>query len=485
VTQIIRKPAVAGSFYPANPVELTKTIAGFFAEVKKSELGGSPVALIAPHAGYMYSGKIAARAFKLLEGEEFDSVVIVAPSHTVFFKGSAVFDGDAYETPLGPVQIDKELSERIASINPTVHLSGQGHSTGSTRGEHSLEVQLPFLQIALGKFKLVAIVMGDQEEDSIRELGECLATAVKDTNTLIVASTDLSHFYTEKQARKLDFAVQEAIEAYNPENLIGVLESGKGEACGGGVVAAVMIATRRLGGKSVRFLDYNTSGAVTGDFDEVVGYLSAAIVADPRKEKVDITMGRPKSTPKSQPRSAETLTDEDKALLLRIAKDAVEAKLRRKAFTPPEHENLDFTQGAFVTITVNGELRGCIGQIRGREPIAGTIAEMAVQAAFEDPRFEPVTREELEVLTFEISILSPLKRVRAIGDIVVGKHGLLIKLDWHSGLLLPQVASENGWALDEFLEQTCLKAGLPKHGYKDKYAEIYSFTAVVFGGGEW
>ena len=476
MTGITRKPSVAGSFYPANPVELTKTIAGFFADVKKSDIGGSPMALIAPHAGYMYSGKIAARAFKLLEGEEFDTVVVVAPSHTVFFKGSSVFDGDAYETPLGPVAIDKELSEQIASINHSVHLSNQGHATGSNRGEHSLEVQLPFLQIALGTFKLVAIVMGDQEESSIRELGECLAAAVKDKKALIVASTDLSHFHTEKQARRLDFAVQEAIEAYNPEDLIGVLESGKGEACGGGVVAAVMMATRRLGGKSVRFLEYNTSGAVTGEFDEVVGYLSAAIVADVKKAPVDITMGRPRPAAKT----AETLTVEDKALLIQIAKDAVGAKLRRKEYVAPEHENLAFTRGAFVTLTVDGELRGCIGQIRGREPIAQTIADMAVQAAFEDPRFEAVTKDEFDKLAFEISILSPLKRVHKIDEIEVGTHGLLIKLDWHSGLLLPQVATEHGWSLIEFLEQTSMKAGLPKHGYKDQYAEIYSFTAVVF-----
>lgn len=477
MTGIIRKPAVAGSFYPANPVELTKTIAGFFAEAKKSDIGGTPVGLIAPHAGYMYSGKIAARAFKLLEGEDFDTVVIVAPSHTVFFKGSAVFDGDAYETPLGPVEIDKELSEKIASINHSVHLSSQGHATGSNRGEHSLEVQLPFLQIALGKFKLVAIVMGDQEESSIRELGECLAAAVKDTRTLIVASTDLSHFYSEKQARKLDFAVQEAIEAYNPEDLLGVLDSGKGEACGGGVVAAVMIATRRLGGKGVHFLEYNTSGAVTGEFDEVVGYLSAAIVADPKKAPADAAIGRPRAVPKS----ADTLTDEDKHLLLQIARDAVASKLKRKEYIPPENENLAFTRGAFVTLTVDGNLRGCIGQIRGREPIAVTVAEMAVQAGFDDPRFEPVTKDEFDDLEIEISILSPLKRVLDINEIEVGTHGLLIKLDWHSGLLLPQVATDAGWSLIEFLEQTSLKAGLPKSGYKDKHAEIYSFTAVVFG----
>jgi len=478
VTKVIRKPAVAGSFYPSNPVELTKTIAGMFAEVKKSEIGGSPIGLIAPHAGYMYSGKIAARAFKLLEGEEFDTVVVIAPSHTVFFKGSAVFDGDAYETPLGPVEIDKALSAKIAEINPAVHLSSQGHATGTTRGEHALEVQLPFLQIALGnQFKLVAIVMGDQEPDSVRALGECLAGAIKGTNTLLVASTDLSHFYNEQKARKLDFAVQEAIEAYDPDNLLGVLESGSGEACGGGPVAAVMLATRRMGGKSVRFLDYATSAAVTGDFEEVVGYLSAAIVRDGEAKKVNSLLGRKPAVAKN----AEALKDDTKQALLQIARDAVKEHLKGAAYTPPARPSLDFTQGAFVTVTKDGELRGCIGPIRPREPIANTIAAMAVQAAFEDPRFEPIRDDEVDSLEFEISILSPLKRVHDLNEIEVGKHGLLIKLDWHSGLLLPQVATDNNWGLIEFLEQTCLKAGLPKNAYKDKFAEIYAFTAVVFG----
>lgn len=479
MTKIIRKPAVAGSFYPANPVELSKTIAGLFAETKKSEIGGSPVALIAPHAGYMYSGKIAARAFKLLEGEEFDTVVIVAPSHTVFFKGSAVFDGDAYETPLGPVEIDKVLSAKIASITPAVHLSSQGHATGATRGEHSLEVQLPFLQIALGNFRLVAIVMGDQEPDSVRALGECLAGAIKGRNTLLVASTDLSHFYDEKKARKLDFAVQEAIEAYDPDNLLDVIETGSGEACGGGVVAAVMLATRRMGGKSVRFLDYATSGTVTGNFDEVVGYLSAAIVRDGEAKKTNPALGRKRAVQKS----ADALTAEHKQALLQLARDAVGAHLRGEQFTPLNRPSFDFTQGAFVTVTRDGELRGCIGQIRAREPIAKTIASMAVQAAFDDPRFDPVREDEVGLLDFEISILSPLQRVHDIAEIEVGKHGLLIKLDYHSGLLLPQVATENEWGVGEFLEQTCLKAGLPKNAYKDKFAEIYAFTAVVFGEG--
>lgn len=473
----IRKPAVAGTFYPSNAVELTKTIAGLYAEVDKAALDGSLVGLVAPHAGYPYSGRVAAKAFKLLEGESFDTVVVVSPSHTVFFKGCSVFEGDGYETPLGVVSIDKELSGKIADINPLVYLSSMGHASGTTRGEHALEVQLPFLQIALGKFKLVAIVMGDQEEDSIRALGETLGSALKGRNALVVASTDLSHFHTEKQARRLDRAVQEAIEKYDPDRLIETLETGKGEACGGGPVAAVMQATRRLGGRTVRFLDYSTSGETTGQFDEVVGYLSAAIITAEKPRQVQSEMGMLKA----RPRTADELTDDDRATLLRIARDAVRARLENTEYTPLPNARLDFEQGAFVTLTIDGSLRGCIGQIRGREPLYKLIADMAIAAAFEDPRFEPVDESEFDRLEFEISVLSQLERVRDINQIVVGRDGLMIKLDWHSGLLLPQVATEHGWDVTEFLEQTCLKAGLGKNSWKDKFAEIYKFSAVVFG----
>ncbi|HKK21839.1 MAG TPA: AmmeMemoRadiSam system protein B, partial [candidate division Zixibacteria bacterium] len=161
-TSDIRKPAVAGLFYPSSPSQLVKKIAQLYSEVKKTPLEGPPLALVCPHAGYPYSGKVAAKAFKLLDGEQYDAVVIVSPSHTVFFKGASVYDGAGYETPLGVVDIDKALSRKIASIHPQVYFSTMGHASGSTRGEHALEVQLPFLQVVLGKFKLVAIVMGDQ-----------------------------------------------------------------------------------------------------------------------------------------------------------------------------------------------------------------------------------------------------------------------------------------------------------------------------------
>ncbi|MBN1213275.1 MAG: AmmeMemoRadiSam system protein B [candidate division Zixibacteria bacterium] len=472
----IRKPAVAGMFYPGNAAELAKTIAGFFAEVEKKPLEGAPLALIAPHAGYPYSGKVAATAFKLLEGEDIETVVVVSPFHAVFFRGSSVYEGAGYETPLGVVETDRELSEKIAGIHPDVYFSNMGHSTGSTRGEHALEVMLPFLQIALGKFKLVAIVMGEQEPESIRALGETLGIALRGVNALLVASTDLSHFHNAKKAEKLDGAVRAAVEKYDPEMLLNTLASGRGEACGGGPLAAVMMATKRLGGQKVQLLDYANSGETTGDFTEVVGYFSAAVVGERQKVKRDVTMGAPAPSREEKDR----LTDEDKKQLLQIARKAVEAELLQQDYRPPETERLSREQGAFVTIKIDDQLRGCIGQIGAHGPLYKVVAEMARAAAFEDPRFPKLTREELDRLEFEISVLSPLERVKSFNEIKIGRDGLIVKLGMHSGLLLPQVATEYGWDVIEFLEQTCLKAGLGKNSYRDKFTEIYRFSAEVF-----
>ncbi len=477
----IRKPAVAGTFYPENAVELAKTIAGMFAEVDKVTIGHRPIGLIAPHAGYPYSGKVAAKAYKLLEGEEYDTVVVVSPSHRVFFQGCAVYKGGGYETPLGIVETDRELAEKMAEIHPLVYFSGMGHATGSTRGEHALEVQLPFLQVVLGKFKLVAIVMGDQEEASIQALGETLAAALKGTNSLIVASTDLSHFHQEKEARRLDNQVREAIEKYDPDLLTDTLGSGKGEACGGGPVSAAMFAAKRLGSKEIKFLDYNTSGATTGDFSEVVGYLSAAMIAAEAYKAPEIEPDKSLLGTVPAPFGSVNLTEEDKEALLKIARESIAVHLDGKKYEPEAVESLDKVKhGLFVTLEIGGELRGCIGRVQARQPICDTVAELAVAAAFEDPRFPTLSKDEYEKLNYEISVLSSLERVHDFSRIKVGKHGLMIKLDMHSGLLLPQVATDHGWGPIEFLEQTCLKAGLPKESYKDKYAEVYSFTATIF-----
>ena len=472
----IRKPAAAGKFYPGSASELAKTLANLYSHVDKPPVSEHPMALIVPHAGYPYSGRTAATAYKLLEGRSFDSVVVVSPSHTVFFKGSSVYDGDGYQTPMGVVEIDRELSNKIAGIHPSVYSSNMGHASGATRGEHALEVQLPFLQVVLGKFKLVAIVMGDQEEDSIRSLAGVLGSALQGTNTLLVASSDLSHFHSEKEARRLDLTVQTAVERYDPELLMERLEDGEGEACGGGVMAAVMMAAKKLGASGSRFLSYTTSGETTGDFEEVVGYLSAVIIGEKKAKPARDALGAPAAVRKTKV----MLTDEDKAKLKQIARDAIGAQLEGTKFTPPADERLSIKRGLFVTITIDGALRGCIGRIKGDQPLHEMVTEMARAAAFEDPRFPELTQPEFERLDVEISVLSPLERVRDFSTIEVGRHGLMIKLDFNSGLLLPQVATEYGWDRTEFLEQTCLKAGLPKNSYRDKFAEVYSFTADVF-----
>ncbi len=467
---------VAGSFYPKNPGELTKALAELFSQAEKIPMAGRPIMLVAPHAGYMYSGLTAASAYKQLSGYDFDTVVVIAPSHTVFFQGASVYDGEAYETPLGPVPIDIELSRKIGNLNPSIYLSNKGHTGGGIRGEHSLEVHLPFLQHILGKFNLVAIVMGEQEESLIRVLGEVLASALAGTSSLIVASTDLSHFYSSKEAGRLDNSIKEAVADYNPDKLLRVLSTGKGEACGGGPVAAAMFAAKRLGGDSIKITRYSTSGDVTGDFNEVVGYLAAVVTTTKEAPKRNDLMGaRPARDPN-------ILTDEDKQYLLRLARDTIEAKLHEREITvtPPDYRILKEPRGAFVTLKIDGELRGCIGMVRAAKPLYETVMEMAISAAFEDPRFVPLTEKELDKIDIEISVLTPLIRMRDPEELEIGKDGLMIRLDMHSGLLLPQVAAEHGWNRTTFLEQTCLKAGLPKSSYKEKHAEIYKFSAEVF-----
>jgi len=471
----IRKAAVAGLFYPSHPVELTKAVATLFASVDKMPLKGHPLAIIAPHAGYPYSGKVAAKAFKILEGEQIDTVVVISPSHTVFFRGCAVYSGDGYQTPLGVVEIDKELSDRIANIHPLVHFAATGHASGGARGEHGLEVQLPFLQIALGRFKLVAIVMGDQEGETVRALAETLSTALRDVNALIVASSDLSHFHPEKEARKLDATIQSAVQKYDADLLMEALESGKGEACGGGVMAAVMMATKRLGGQTANFVDYATSGETTGDFEEVVGYLSATILSGDKPSRMTALLGS-----KAAAKISDVLSTEDKLLLKEIARKAIEAKFADTTYTPPVTPSLELPRGAFVTLKKNDQLRGCIGQIKSSEPLSSVVALMALAAAFDDPRFPAVVAGEIPKLEIEISVLSRLERVHDFRTIVIGTHGLMIHLDMHTGLLLPQVAIENAWGVAEFLEQVCLKAGLPKGSFRDRNAEVYRFSADVF-----
>ncbi|MGH8015026.1 MAG: AmmeMemoRadiSam system protein B [Candidatus Zixiibacteriota bacterium] len=474
----IRKPAVAGVFYPENPIELGKAVATLFSETEKTPLAGRPMAIIVPHSSYPYSGKIAARAFKLLEGEQYETVIVISPSSTVFFKGSAVYDGGGYETPFGIVEIDRKISEKIASINQSVFLSKKGHAAAGARGEHALEVQLPFLQVVLGKFKLVAIVMGEQEEDTAKALGQALAATLGDTNCLIIASSNLSHFHTQKEARELDVAVQHAIEKYDPHLLMKTISSGKGEASGAGAIAAALVAAKQLGGKDIKFLGYGTSGETTGQMDEVVGYMSAAILTYDKPPTIKTVLGSQGKGPFLE--DSHALSEKQKAELKKLAFAIVEAKLKDTYYHVPEIHGLDIQRGVYVTILVDGKVASSAGRVRVREPLFKAVAEMSANAAEQGIEAATLKPGFLKSVDIRISALASLERVQSFDEIEIGRHGLMLKLDMHSALILPGEAKQQDWDVTQFLEQISLKAGLPKSSYKDKFAEIYKFTAEEF-----
>lgn len=269
--EIIRKPAVAGMFYPADKNELDTQLNLLFDLAKPEKEFENISGIIAPHAGYIYSGKTAAKAYALLKGKNFKNVVVISPSHREYFRGCSIFPGSYYETPLGKIEINKSLSEKIIENGKNIFFGKEGH-----RAEHALEVHLPFLQKVLDNFKLTPIVMGDQSPESIFDLAEALAKSI-DNTSLIVASSDMSHFYDKETADKLDSRIAERIEAFDYSGLIEDLETKRSEACGGGPIAALMKTMELKGKRNAEIIHRSDSGDVTGDNSEVVGYLSAII----------------------------------------------------------------------------------------------------------------------------------------------------------------------------------------------------------------
>ncbi len=472
-----RKPAVAGQFYPGDPVTLSRQIADFFKNARKEPIPGEIVALISPHAGYVYSGQVAAHAFKLLEGLTFETVVVISPTHVVPFRGASVYDGGAYETPLGIIPTDTSTAGEVADASDRLFLSNVGHASGGARGEHSLEVELPFLQAVLGKFKLVPIVMGDQDWTTCQALAGALVKGLKGKSALIVASTDLSHFHPYDEAVRLDQVVQDDVAAFDAEELFSDLASGACEACGGGPVVATMLAAKGLGADKSKVLKYANSGDVTGDKSGVVGYMAAVLYDSKTSLKTE------EKSEKKQEGIDSGLTEKDKETLMHIARATIEQRVKGRPLQEPETGSpvLKEKRGAFVTIHKHGQLRGCIGYIEAIKPLYITIQEMAEAAALNDHRFPPVTPEELASLDLEISVLTPLKKITDVKQIQVGKHGILLKKGYHQGVFLPQVATEQGWDRDTFLNQLCFKAGIPDPNcWKAQDAELYIFSADVF-----
>lgn len=266
----IRKPAIAGSWYPDDPEMLRKEIRGFLGRVERRSFEGRVIGLIAPHAGYKYSGQVAAYGYKLIEGKSYDAVIVIGPSHRYPFRGVSIYEDGAYETPLGVVPIDKDLAAKILEKSKRISPVLIAHQQ-----EHSLEIQIPFLQVALGNFSFVPLVMGDQDEATCEDLAAAIIGAAGDRQVLIVGSSDLSHFHSYNKAVAMDGIVLDHIRKMDAQSLLRDLSQDLCEACGGGPAAVTMIASRRLGADGAEVLKYANSGDVTGDRGSVVGYASA------------------------------------------------------------------------------------------------------------------------------------------------------------------------------------------------------------------
>ena len=468
----IRESILAGSWYPGDAKRLRQEVESYIQKASVPDLQGQLLALISPHAGYRYSGQVAAYAYKLLERQKFDTVVLIAPSHRAYFSGVSVYDRGGFRTPLGVVSLDSELVAALKERDRRIRFVAEAHAQ-----EHSLEIQLPFLQVVMPGFKLVPLIMGDQSFASCQWLAEAVAACIGKKSVLVVASSDLSHFHPYQEAKRLDQVVLDKVNAFDPGALSESLNGGKCEACGGGPMVTAMLIAKKLGANKSQVLHYANSGDVTGDHSGVVGYMAAAVWANPKTKGTVEEEGK-------QPKVGVDLglTGEEKSALLELARKTIEAKCRGEKAPVPEAQSptLSELRGAFVTLHKQGRLRGCIGHIQARQPLVKTVAEMAVAAAFDDPRFPPLRAEELKEIDIEISVLTPLRRIADVREIRVGTHGIYIRKGGYSGLLLPQVATEWKWDRAAFLEHTCEKAHLPKDAWKDKETEIYIFSADVF-----
>ena len=463
-----RQPAVAGSFYPANAKALKEELNQFFGEVVPNTREDSSVAaLIVPHAGYLFSGKVAASGYaRLPAGKSYQHVFIIGVSHRVRFSGVSVYPHGSYITPLGKVAVDTALAQKLIADNPFIHFIPRAHQS-----EHSIEVQLPFLQVHLKKgFRIVPILTGDSNPATTRKLAAALSPYFNGKN-LVIVSTDFSHYPPQAIAQKADRETAAAILSGKPEQLKKICqkvapnppENLLTRMCGESGVLTLMEMVSGKPEYQYHQIDYeNSAASPAGDPARVVGY--DAIMVTRTKDP------------------AFHLNENDKNHLLKLARSAIETYLRTGTLEkiPPDYpENLRQPCGAFVTLTENGKLRGCVGQFNPSVPLIQVVRNMAIAAATQDRRFRPVQLSELDSLRVEISVLTPLHKIDDAKEFIPGKQGIYIRKGNHSGTYLPQVAEQTGWSRDEMLGHCARdKAGIGWNGWKD--AELYTYEAIVF-----
>lgn len=477
----VKEADLAGSWYPASKEQLEVWLKSYLDAANPEKIEGRILAVIVPHAGYIYSGPVAAYAYKAVmdkgqgagvKGQEgIKTVIILGFSHRKFFDGIAIYDKGAWRTPLGDIAIDEALAKEIVSKTPRVK-----SNPDLFKEENSVEMQVPFIQVALGKgVKIVPIAFGTQDYKDAQGLAATLAPILKNRDdVLIVASTDMSHYHPYDNANSIDQHTISVLNTLKAKELYDEGKLGICELCGLMPVTTTLLVAETLKYDKIKTLKYANSGDITKDKGKVVGYLSAAIYKESSQLTVD----------SSRKKEERMLNDAQRKRLLGIARESITSYVKdgkRKTFSEKD-VLLNQPMGAFVTLREAGELRGCIGNMVGEGPLYQTVAGMAIEAATGDPRFQRLSPAEIDKIDIEISVLSPLKRVKSADEINIPGHGVIVRKGFRSGVYLPQVATEAGWNKEQFLTSLCAhKAGLAPDAWKDPATEIFIFTAEVFG----
>jgi AmmeMemoRadiSam system protein B/AmmeMemoRadiSam system protein A len=477
----VREPVGPGQFYPRDAATLKAALAAMLQDAVPAR-PETPVAIVVPHAGYVYSGQIAADAFRQVAGRNYETVVILGVNHTdPGFDRVGVYAGAGFRTPLGVAQVDKALVDALLKEDRDAVVNHQVHAK-----EHSVEVQVPFVQHLFPRAKIVPIVMATEDPGTCERLGRALGRLIKGRPILIVASSDLSHYPAADTARSADARTLAAAASLQPAAFLKATSEVAGAmpanlvtyACGRAAVLVAMHAALELGAKRGVVLAYANSGdTAIGEPDRVVGYGAVAFTT---AEGGPDTAALQRPTP-----TAEPLQASDKKQLLALARESIRRFLLTETVPLPrgfEARALG-ERGAFVTLKKRGDLRGCIGQIVARGSLPHVVSAMALAAAFEDTRFERVRAEELPQLEIEISVLTPPKTVKGPADIVIGRDGVILTRGGRSAVFLPQVATEQGWQRDELLDNLALKAGLPANAWRQG-ATFATFQAEVFHEGQ-
>lgn len=463
----IKEPDVAGAFYPGDPVELSAMIDGFLSAANPEKKDGQIFGLICPHAGYGFSGQTAAFGYKLIQDKPYKTVVIIGVSHFYGFGGISVYPQGKFRTPLGDLEIDSEFAKKLLNREEGIVFDPEAF-----KNEHSVEVQLPFLQKVLSDFKIVPIITGDTSFSTYQKLAQLLKQEIASRQgVLVIASCDLYHGYDYQDAQKYDELTLSSIKNMDAEGIYNALRQGNLEFKDGFPAIILLMLAKDMGCKTVRVLSHTNSAVVTGKKIKgvwTVGYSSCALDKEDKENNM--------------------LNQAQRKKLLEIARGSLEEYLKtgKKMNLSEADPVLVKEMGAFVTLKENDELRGCIGNLIATGPLYLTVRDMAVEAAVGDPRFAAVELAELKKIEIEISVLSPMEKVDSADRIELGKHGVLVRKGMQSGVFLPQVAAETGWNKEEFLSNLCLhKAGLAPDAWKDKSTEIYIFTAEVFSEKEY